>query len=286
MNQTKIGRENIEDILGLTAMQEGMLYHYLSDPHSRQYFEQIQLSLSGKIEIESFKEAWQAAARNNEMLRAVVRWEKLDEPVQIILKEKEIPVRVFDLSRGKNEEQKRSLVKIISDDKAEKIDLRQEPLRITLCILGERQIEMLITFHHILFDGWSNGVILSEFFQAYNSLLKQEKPPRLQKTKYKEFFKWYRSQDREKQERFWETTLRGFDTRTLLPYDMSKLAEIRTVAAHKVAIPQATRELLDTCLQEHSITLALFLFSAWGILLQKYNNSDDVIFGVTAAGRT
>jgi polyketide synthase PksJ len=287
MNNSKIGKQNVEDVLGLTAMQEGMLFHYLSNPSSKQYFEQIRLNLSGSIKIDLIKHAWQVVCRNNEMLRTLIRWEKLDEPVQIILKEKEIPIRVFDLSREKREKQLESLAKIIDDDRDEKIDISRKPMRITLCVHGEGQLEMLITFHHILYDGWSNGIILTEFLQAYESLLAGKKPPVIEKTKYKEFFKWYLSRDKEKQDQFWDTYLRGFDTRTLLPYDRNKLEDIRQVATHKVEISQSLKEQVDRCLQNPgiNITLACLLFSAYGILLQKYNNSTDIIYGTTVAGR-
>ena len=78
---------------------------------------------------------------------------------------------------------------------------------------------MIISNHHILYDGWSNGIILKEFFKAYHELswkgtiakISQLKPP------FKEFIKWIQSQDRNKQEQFWRDYLAGFETPTELP---------------------------------------------------------------------
>ncbi len=286
MSKSKIDKANVEDILSLTSMQEGMLFHYLSDPDSKQYFEQIRLRLSAEIKFAWFKEAWQLVCRTNEMLRAVFRWEKLDEPVQIILKDKEIPIRLFDFSTENKEEQPMLLDKIIKEDRNEKIDLTREPLRITLIMLNGDQGEMLITFHHILYDGWSSSIILAEFLEAYQRLANREKPRMIQKTGYKEFLKWYRSQDKMKLDQFWKNYLAGFDTRTLLPFDKSKLAEIRQVSSHKIEISEKLQDQVAACLKKHNLTLAALIFIAWGILLQKYNNSDDIIFGTTVAGRT
>ena len=48
-------KKNIEDILALTPMQEGMLFHYLHLPQSELYFEQLSLEISGIANIELFE---------------------------------------------------------------------------------------------------------------------------------------------------------------------------------------------------------------------------------------
>lgn len=286
MTDLKIEKKNVEDMVGLTAMQEGMLFHYLSDPGSKQYLEQIRLGLSGNIQVEEFKQAWNSVVQTNEMLRAVIRWEKLEEPVQIVLRNKEIPIRVFDLSGEPREGQHQSLEREIENDRAMPLDLTRDPLRVTLFILNDREGMMLITFHHIIYDGWSTGIILREFIDAYHVLSLGETPPVLQKTKYKDFYKAYRGLDQQKQDEFWKAYFNNFDTRTLLPYDKTKTEDIRNVQTLKLEIPPSLKSAVDRCLQHHNLTLAALMFITWGILLQKYNNSDDIVFGTTVAGRT
>jgi amino acid adenylation domain-containing protein len=289
MSDNKIDKRHVEDILGLTSMQEGMLYHYLSNPDSKQYFEQIRLGLSGKPDIRRFKKAWQVVCRDNEMLRSVIRWEKLEEPVQIVLKHKEIPVRVFDLSAQTPEALPGLLARIIRDDGNEKIDLTREPLRITLCKLRENESKMILTFHHIVYDGWSSGIVLTEFLEVYNRLAKGEEPESIQKTKYKEFFKWYqkyRLQKKNEQNEFWRRYLGGFDTRTLLPYETARREDIQQVKTRGLEMPSSLEGQLYACVQAHNVTISTILYAAWGILLQTYNSSFDIIFGTTVSGRT
>lgn len=54
----KLHKENIEDILALTPMQEGMLFHYINNPSGEHYFEQLCLELSGEVDIGCFENAW------------------------------------------------------------------------------------------------------------------------------------------------------------------------------------------------------------------------------------
>jgi hypothetical protein len=92
----KLDKRNIEDVLSLTPMQEGMLFHYLKDPQSDHYYEQLSLEISGEIDAEIFKKAWNFVIESNEMLRTIFRWEKVENMVQIILKEHKLHPGYYD----------------------------------------------------------------------------------------------------------------------------------------------------------------------------------------------
>ncbi|HLP57950.1 MAG TPA: condensation domain-containing protein, partial [Candidatus Deferrimicrobium sp.] len=80
----KLDPNQIENIIALTSLQEGMLFHYLQVPQSQLYFEQLSLEISGEIDVSHFEKAWQVVIETNEMLRTVFRWEKVENPVQIV----------------------------------------------------------------------------------------------------------------------------------------------------------------------------------------------------------
>ena len=85
MNKSiKIDKKEIEDIIALTPMQEGMLFHHLKNPGADCYFEQLSLNITGEIDTRCFEQAWNFVIRTNRMLRTVFRWEAVDKPVQII----------------------------------------------------------------------------------------------------------------------------------------------------------------------------------------------------------
>jgi FkbH-like protein len=94
----KFEKTNIEDILPLTPMQESMLFQYLNHPDTEQYFEQLCLALQGRINSVIFRRAWNLVADANEALRTVFRWDKLEHPVQLVLKNRELPIREYDFS--------------------------------------------------------------------------------------------------------------------------------------------------------------------------------------------
>jgi tyrocidine synthetase-3 len=284
----KLDKKNIEDVLALTPMQEGMLFHYLKDPDSEQYFEQLSLEISGKIDKEIFEKAWNFVIETNEMLRAVFRWEKVENPVQIILKEHRLQPRYFDFQGKSANDAQNQLDEIKVKDREQKFDLQEVPFRVTLCKTGANKYEMIISNHHILYDGWSNGTILKEFFDAYAnlSITPGNEGMKEVKTRFKEFLSWIFQQDSHKQKIFWSQYLGDFDTPTLLPIKKSSNdATLKEVNNYSIILEKDTVDRLEVFTASSRLTWVSVFYGAWGLLLQRYCNSEDVIFGITVSGR-
>ncbi|HLP58010.1 MAG TPA: condensation domain-containing protein, partial [Candidatus Deferrimicrobium sp.] len=213
----KLAPKRIQNILALTPLQEGMLFHCLKDPGSQLYFEQLGLEIFGKIDGRRFANAWNRVVRDNEMLRTVFRWEKIDNPTQVILKEHTVKPAFHDLSGMEPGLKKKILQELKDKDRDNPFDLHDVPFRITLCKLEEDKHEMIISNHHILYDGWSNGIILKEFFAAYHEQNETGPAPQLPKTLFKEFLKWIQSRDNREQENYWREYLKGLDAHSRLP---------------------------------------------------------------------
>ena len=81
----------LEDIYPATPLQQGMLYHTLYDPESGVYFEQAHCALEGDLRPEAFRRAWQQIVQRHAVLRTHFAWEGLDNPVQIVQRQVELP---------------------------------------------------------------------------------------------------------------------------------------------------------------------------------------------------
>ncbi|MCU0289812.1 MAG: condensation domain-containing protein, partial [Acidobacteria bacterium] len=283
----KLNPKSIENILPLTPLQEGMLFHYLKDPRSGLYFEQLGLEISGAIDAVFFEKAWNVVVQSNEMLRTVFRWEKVEKPSQVILKEHPCQIRLHDFSDIDSSQKETVSAKIKTKDKDEGFDLTGVPFRVTLCKLAETQYEMIVSSHHILYDGWSNGIILKEFFNAYHALTKGEQalPVLNAKSSFNEYIKWLQSQDKNKQEQFWRNYLDGFETATALPVKRKK-EEATRAGDYALILGENIQSKLDIFVKNNRVTLASIFYTAWGILLQRYCGSEDIVFGTTVSGRS
>jgi len=281
----KSARKNIEEIIALTTLQEGMLFHYLQEPDSDVYFEQLSLGLTGDINIEIFEQAWNVVIRTNEMLRTMFRWENLENPIQLVLKEHVLKPVYYDVSAEHGHKREESLKEIIARERDKKFDLRHVPFRVTLCKKEKNKYELILSNHHILYDGWSTGIILKEFFRAYHALSNEKEMVLPGKTKFREFIKWVQSREADKQEEFWQDYLKGFDTPGELPIKTKNKGAAST-GNYSITFTGEVKKELERLAETYKVTMAALLYSAWGLLLQKYNRGDDVIFGTTVSGRS
>ena len=282
----KLDPKGIEDILALTPMQEGMLFHYLKDPESEYYFEQLSLTIQGKINEHLFGRAWNFVVETNEMLRTKFLWEGVENPIQIILKQYKLQPGFYDFSANDTGEKEKLLQEVKLKDRREKFHLTRVPFRVILCKMESDRFEIIISNHHILYDGWSIGIILKEFLKAYADLSRGNDLIRPVKTQFKDFVKWIQNQDIRKQEAYWKNYLYGFDTQTDLPIKMKNNKTVTGKGKYQCSFEKELVERLSDFSKEHRITMADFFYCAWGVLLQKYTDSDDVVFGATAAGRS
>lgn len=285
INVSMIGieKDNIEEVLCLSPMQEALLFQYIYNRNSNQYHRQATYTFRGVLNKEIFYKSWNYIAELNEMLRTVFRWEGLEKPVQIILKKFNVNVVEYDLSTFSYEKKKEILEDIKEKDKIQKVNICEEPYSIIVCKLESDKFEVILSNHYILFDEWSNIIILEDFIATYNALASGKKVELPKKKKYRDFIDLYNKLDKENQDKFWEKYFDGFKIKTNLPYDRKKHKEVENVNSYDFVLENNMTENIFKL--EKTISYEALFYTAWGILLQRYNNSEDVVFGTIEWGR-
>jgi len=284
---TTMEQKNTADILALTPMQEGMLFHYLKEPGKPFYFEQLTLEISGDFNTRLAEKAWNHTISTNEMLRTVFHWDKIEKPLQIILKEHSLHFDLIDYSNESlsNIEKERYLVELKQKDLEKGFKLNEVPLRITICKFEKNNYRMIISNHHILYDGWSNGIILNEFFTTYETLSQGKEPKKTSKTPFKEFVKWCKNRDIDKEREYWKAYLTDCKPQA----GMSAKRRVRNESPGTKTVEKKLEETInkkfDSFTKQKGITGASIIYTAWGLLLQQYLNEPDVIFGTVVSGR-
>jgi len=270
----RIDKRNTADVLALTPLQEGMLFYYLKYPATDLYNEQLTLEISGDIDVIIFEKAWNRVVETNEMLRTVFRWEKMKHPLQMVLKKYHLKPICHDLSGIKTGKKNKLVEEIKINDRKKTFDLRGVPFRVTLCKIEANKYQMIVTRHHILYDGWSNGIILKEFFNVYNDLAHKRTPPKPVKKGFKEYIKWIKSQDKNKLEKFWSNYLQGVEEPTEQAVKTKKRDKkgIRHPGKYHIRLSQDIKNRVERFTKRHKITLAALFYTSWGILLQEYKN--------------
>jgi len=117
--------EMLEATYGLSPVQQGMLFHHLSHPHSGVDIEQIVASLEEDIDPTALRGAWQRVAERHAVLRTSFRWENVDEPVQEVHRHIELPIEIEDWRSVPASEHGGRLAERLRADRERGFDLRE-----------------------------------------------------------------------------------------------------------------------------------------------------------------
>ncbi|WP_421726898.1 amino acid adenylation domain-containing protein [Bacillus velezensis] len=278
---------DIENIYPLTPMQKGMLFHSLIDSASRAYFEQAAFDLKGDLDIEAFTMSLSQLAERHEILRTHFYTEWKDQPLQIVFRKKPIEITVEDIRSMKNKQRNVFIAGFVQKDKARGFDLTQDALmRVSILRTEDDQVRLIWSFHHILMDGWCLPLITKEVFETYYELLERRKPEREAVTPYSRYIEWLKDQDHQNALAYWQKYLDGYEGQTvLLKEPVSNQAKKYQKQRLACRLGKQLSEEIRQTASKHHVTVNTFIQSAWGLLLQRYNNSQDVVFGSVVSGR-
>ncbi|HEU0173258.1 MAG TPA: condensation domain-containing protein, partial [Blastocatellia bacterium] len=284
-----MNKENIETILELTPMQQGMLYHSLYTDGDNPYVYQYASRLQGRLKAPPFIRAWRRVVDRHQILRASFFWKESDKPLQVISRTVELPVTQQDWRHLAPAEQEKRLESFFKEDRERGFDLGQAPLmRLSLIRLADEAQELIWTFHHILLDGWSVPLLLREIFIHYKAFSQHRKiqlpPPRA----FGDFIAWLQKQDLKKAESFWRRALAGVIAPTRLPFDGEDVEPVKPevgYAAEVLYLSEATTSGLNELARRSRLTMSAFAQGAWALLLGRYSGRQDVVFGTVVSGR-
>ncbi|HIK05163.1 MAG TPA: amino acid adenylation domain-containing protein [Trichormus sp. M33_DOE_039] len=275
-------RQNIENIYPLSPMQQGMLFHSLLTPQAGVYVPQVCLHLEGKLDINALQAAWNQVVINHPALRTAFYWEQRDKPFQVVFRQVEIPWQFFDWQAISEAELKVKLEAYLESDRSSSFDLKQPPLiRLTLIQLSANKYILIWTQHHLILDGWSSALVIKEVFQNYYnspSYYPNSRP-------YGSYIAWLQQQDKIAAQTFWKQQLQGFTTPTLID-SFPRLEGKKFTPQEKTRslTPSQTTSLQQWAKQQQ-LTLNTLLQGAFALLLSRYCNTTDVVFGATSSGR-
>ncbi|OPF84591.1 non-ribosomal peptide synthetase [Streptomyces antioxidans] len=272
------------DVLPLAPLQEGLLFHSLySESELDVYTVQFGLHLEGEPHSAELRAAVAALLRRHENLRAGFAHDGLSRPVQIILAEEELPWAEIDLSGHDEAEAGAELARVMAEDRAHRFDPARPPLlRCTLVRLGPGRHRLVLTWHHLLLDGWSTPILLDELMRLYGAAGDESAlPPALP---YRNYLRWLADRDPEVSLAAWRRELEGLAGPTLLaPADPDRLPVMtEKVSAH---LDRDLAAALTATAHRHGLTMNTVVQAAWGLLLSRITGRHDVVFGTTVAGR-
>lgn len=276
----------VEDIFPLSPMQQGLLFESLATAGSGVYVEQVSCKLTGDLDWNAFERSWRLLVERHGILRTAFVWEDLEEPVQVVHREVELPLHRLDWSELSTRDQKSRLEAFLREDRQRGFEPTEAPLmRLTLIDLADDTYQFVWSHHHVLMDGWCNALLLKELlasYRAFSSGSDLKLPPA---GSYRDYIAWLQEQDDTEVETFWRRKLTGFTEPTTLGIDRSVKRSLTDYAEQDGELSEKVTSKLRALAQQHQLTLNTLVQGAWTLLLRRYSDRDDVVYGTVVSGR-
>ncbi|MFI2428847.1 amino acid adenylation domain-containing protein [Streptomyces sp. NPDC018955] len=201
-------------------------------------------------------------------------------PVQVLKAGRRVGVRTVTLSTDAEVEELRAR------DRDTGFDPGEPPLiRLTVVRLPDDRDGLLLSYHLLLWDGWSREIVLRDLFDAYRAAVEGRSTDPVPATPgFEDHARALAARDTTASERFWAEHLAGLPGPTLLAGPAPALSDdLPRALVHTLSAERSDR--VREAAKAHGVTLNSVLTGAFGLLLAAYTGRGDAVFGVTVSGR-
>ncbi|WLH14379.1 non-ribosomal peptide synthase/polyketide synthase [Pseudomonas hefeiensis] len=275
-----LAARQIEDIYPLSPMQQGMLFHTLYEQQAGNYINQLRVDVAG-LDVERFRQAWQAAMDAHEVLRSSFVWDgDFKRALQVVHKQLEVAFVLHDWRARPDLSQ--DLETLALAQRQQGFELDAAPLlRLLVVRVAEERYHLIYTSHHILMDGWSNSQLLGEVLQRYSG-----QPVVASGSRYRDYIAWLQRQDGAASEAFWKPVLQRLEAPTRLADAVASPTQTGAgYGDHVQVLDETLTRRLEAFARASKVTVNTLVQAAWLLLLQRYTGKHTVAFGATVAGR-
>ncbi|QQS42021.1 MAG: hypothetical protein IPM63_03485 [Acidobacteriota bacterium] len=249
----------------------------------------LALRLKGSLDIGALEAALVHIVTRHEVLRTTFATQDRG-PVQVISKQGSVKLTLEDLSGSEDPESEAERLTV--DEAHEGFDLEIGPLfRTRLLKLADREHILLLTLHHIVCDGWSNGVLVRELGEIYDDLASGVAPSNEELTiQYADYAvwqeEWLKGNGFEDQLAYWKESL-GSELPSLeLPTDFERNNGRTSFGAiESLLLPRPLTRAIKALSQREDVTSYMIFLAAFYIMLHLRSGQEQVLIGSPTANR-
>jgi amino acid adenylation domain-containing protein/non-ribosomal peptide synthase protein (TIGR01720 family) len=279
----------IEGIYAANSLQQGFIYHAISEPQDDAYRVQQLYDYEESLDVAAYLKAWESCINQYPILRTGFNWE--EDIIQIIYKRGRLEHEFHDLSGLDESSRNASIQQIQQQDRSRGFDL-SSPTQMRLHILKHRAdyYTVLKSDHHSISDGWSVPILLAHVHQYYSQHRGGERVELKPDTAYQQSQR-YIQEHRDEIVAYWEEALSQVegtnDISSLLsePIDVNNYREVSSPQSEVLQVSGDRYRLLKELSHREGVTINVIVQFLWHKLLQVYSNSSRTVVGTTVSGR-
>ncbi|WP_196761521.1 non-ribosomal peptide synthase/polyketide synthase [Pseudoalteromonas luteoviolacea] len=277
--------------LPLSFSQQRLWFIDQLEGGSVQYNMPATIRLSGSLNESALQQSIDAIIQRHEILRTTFK-EVSGKPIQNIEPHDTLKITRLDISTKPSEVRESELKHVIQTEAARPFMLHTDwPIRVSLLKLAQSEHMILVTMHHIAFDGWSIHLFIRELSALYQSFATgKESTLQALPIQYADYAQWQReflaSEQTELQLAYWQERLAGLPLVHNLPLDNPRPAT-QSFAGQKIyqTIDVNLMDQLNQLARDNDASLFMVLQSAFSVLLGLWSSQKDIVVGSPIAGR-
>jgi iturin family lipopeptide synthetase A len=279
----------LQDIYPLSPMQEGMFFHSLLKSGSTSYFGQMSFEIDEDLDLDAIEKSINDLIARHDIFRTIFFSEGFERPIQLVVKERRIKINYNDIRQELIDHDVHDVIENYQQkERSNPFDLSSDVLmRLRVLRTDESHYALIWNYHHILMDGWCTAIILNEFREIYSSNKRSQQIKLPAVNAYMHYIEWLEGRNKDNSVVFWENYLNDYQQLASMP----KKEHVTTQnTSHEPDFQYLKISKENTCLlhqvtKEYGVTINTVIQCTWGMLLAKYNNTDDVVFGTVVSGR-
>ena len=278
--------------LPLSFAQERLWFIDQLQPGNAAYAMPMAVRLSGPLSPPAVAGALTAVAARHEALRTSFPAHGGRARQEIALPAP-VTLPLVDLGGLPEAAREAAAARLTAEEARRPFDLARGPLvRARLVRLAAAEHLLLLTLHHIVTDGWSMGILVTELAAGYRALTAGAAPalPALP-VQYADYAVWQRSwlagETLAAQLAYWRRQLSGAPPELALLFDRPRPAQ-ETFRGERVPlrVPADLSTALEALGREAGATLFMVLLASFQMLLLRLTGQVDLTVGSPIAGRT
>ncbi|MEU4125217.1 non-ribosomal peptide synthetase [Streptomyces virginiae] len=264
----------------VTPLQRGLFFQAQLAGPAGHYVAQSWFTFDRRLDTDALAEAMAWVIARHPAVGAGFATDDDGNAVQVLAAGRRVDVRTVDLATDAEVDA------LLARDRDTGFDTGRPPLiRLTVVRRPDGHDGLLLSYHLLLWDGWSREIVLRDLFGAYEAAVAGGlEAPAPATPSFEDHARALAAEDTAAAERFWARHLTGLPGPTLLAGPAPALADgpPRTLL-HTLTADRS--QLLRDAARTHGVTLNSVLTGAFGLLLGARTGRGDAVFGVTVSGR-
>ncbi|MFF3705777.1 non-ribosomal peptide synthetase [Streptomyces phaeochromogenes] len=264
----------------VTPLQRGLFFQAQMAGSAGHYVAQSWFTFDRRLDTDALAEAMAYVIGRHPVVGAGFSTDDDGNPVQVLRAGRRVDVHTVEPATEAEVDALRAR------DRDTGFDPGEPPLiRLTVVRLPDGRDGLLLSYHLLLWDGWSREIMLRDLFDAYQAVVAGERLDAAPATpSFEDYARALDAKDPAVSERFWAEHLAGLAGPTLLAGPAPSLSDdLPQALVHQMSEEQS--ELLREAARMHGVTLNSVLTGAFGLLLGAHTGRSDAVFGVTVSGR-